>query len=138
MSKEQDLQSKYMEFQMLQQSIAQSQQKKVVIQNQIIEFSSLKESLENLQRSKKDSSMYSSLGAGVYVKAELKETEKVLVNIGSNIALERSVEESKKLVDKQVKELMNLQSKLDKELEEDIEKANLLNKELVESSSKKN
>ncbi len=132
-----DLQKKYLEYQFLQRVINQMHQKKAIIQNQINEFSGLMENLDNIKKSKKDSSMYAAIGSGVFVKAELKETNNVLVNIGSNVVIERSNEDSKKLVDNQLKELSNLSKKIDKEIESSIERSNVLEKELSELNDKK-
>ncbi len=133
---EEKLKEKYMEFQMLEQSLAQLNQRKATIENQINEFSALQESLDNLKNSENNSPMYSPLGSGVFIKSELKDTKNVLVNIGSNIAVERSIEESKKLVDKQMSELKEIISKLEKEINDGLKKGNELNTELAKLAPK--
>lgn len=131
-----NLQEKYLEYQVLQQTLNQLYQKKSIIQNQINEFSNLKDNLDSLKKSNKNSPMYAAFGSGVFAKAELKETDTVLVNIGSNIAIERSVEDSKKLVDAQVQELSSLLKQIDKNIEENIERTGVLGKKLSEAQNK--
>ena len=53
MSDENKLKEKYMEFQMLEQSLAQLNQRKSTIENQINEFLALQESLDSLKKSTK-------------------------------------------------------------------------------------
>ena len=138
MTEENKLREKYMEFQMLEQSINQLHQKKQNLENQMNEFEALKESLKDIKNSKKDSPMYSPLGSGVFIKSEIKDTENVMVNIGSNIIVERTIEESKNLIGEQIKELGKMLMTLEKEIEEGMVKSNKLNSELAEISQKGN
>ena len=131
-----DSQKTYLEYQFLQQAIAQMHQKKAIIQNQMSEFFGLMENLESLKNSKKDSQIYAAIGSGVFVRAELKEKDNVLVNIGSNVALERSVQDAKKLVANQLDELKSLLKQLDADIEENIRHTNFLGKKLSEAQVK--
>jgi prefoldin alpha subunit len=99
-----------------------------------MEFNTLKESLDDLKNSKKDTKMFSPLGSGVFIKSEIKDTENVLVNIGSNVAIERPIPESKKLVENQIKELSTFLKTMESDLEEKMKQANKLNSELAELS----
>jgi len=136
MSEETKLKEKYMEFQMLEQSLAHLNQKKASIENQMNEFVSLQESLDSLKNSKDNSPMFSPLGSGVFIKSELKDSKNVLVNIGSNIAIERTVEDSKELVEKQMTELRGILIKLESEIGKGLEKGNALSAELAKLSQK--
>ena len=136
MSEETKLKEKYMEFQMLEQSLAHLNQKKASIENQMNEFVSLQESLDSLKNSKDHSPMFSPLGSGVFIKSELKDSKNVLVNIGSNIAIERTVEDSKELVEKQMTELRGILIKLESEIGKGLEKGNALSAELAKLSQK--
>lgn len=136
MSDENKLKEKYTEFQMLEQTLSHMNQRKSTIENQLNEFLSLQESLDNLKESDNNSPMYSPLGSGVFIKSEVKDTNNVLVNIGSNIAVERSVEDSKKLIDKQTSELRKILSRLEKEINDGLKKGNELNSELAKLSKK--
>ncbi len=136
MSEETKLKEKYAEFQMLEQSLAQLNQRKVAIENQMNEFISLQESLDSLKKSKKNSPMYSPLGSGVFIKSEIKDSQNVLVNIGSNIAIERSVEDSKELVENQMTELKGILIKLESEIGKGLKKGNELSTELAKLSQK--
>ncbi len=136
MSEEIQVKEKYMEFQMLEQSLRQLEQKKSTVENQINDFISLNESLDGLKSSENNSPMFSPIGSGVFIKSEVKDTEDVLVNIGSNIAIERSIEESKKLVDFQISELNSMLVKINEEISKGLEKGSKLNAEIAKLSQK--
>jgi prefoldin alpha subunit len=138
MTEETQLKEKYLELQMLDQSLNQLNQKRQTLENQMNEFEALKESLKDIKNSKKDSPMHSPLGSGVFIKSEIKDTDNVLVNIGSNIVIERTIEDSTKLVEEQIKELDKMLKQLEKEMEEGVTKSNKLNSELAELSQKGN
>ncbi|MBT6402632.1 prefoldin subunit alpha [Candidatus Woesearchaeota archaeon] len=121
---------------MLEQSLAHLNQKKASIENQMNEFVSLQESLDSLKNSKDNSPMFSPLGSGVFIKSELKDSKNVLVNIGSNIAIERTVDDSKELVEKQMTELRGILIKLESEIGKGLEKGNALSAELAKLSQK--
>ena len=136
MTDETILRNKYMEFQMLEQAINHLQQKKVTVEKQMVEFTSLKENLESILKTKVGSSMNTPIGSGIFLKSELKDNTSVLVNIGSNVVIEKPIKESSELVDKQLVELNKILTQLDGEIEESYQKLNTLNNELAEFSTK--
>ena len=136
MTEEIKLREKYMELQMFEQSLNHLQQKKQTLEHQMNEFEALKESLKDIKNSKKDSPMYSPLGSGVFIKSEIKDTDNVMVNVGSNVVIERTIEDSKGLVEEQIKELDNMIKQLVKEIKEGMTKSNKLGSELSELSQK--
>tara|TARA_Y100000310_G_scaffold344870_1_gene460141 strand:- start:4999 stop:5448 length:450 start_codon:yes stop_codon:yes gene_type:complete len=136
MTEEIQLREKYMELQMLEQSLNQLNQKKQTLENQMNEFEALKENLKDIKNSKKDSPMYSPLGSGVFIKSEIKDTDNVMVNVGSNVVIERTIEDSKGLVGEQIKELDKMLKQLEKEIKEGMKKSNKLGSELSELSQK--
>ncbi len=129
------MQAKYMEFQMIQQSMQQLQQRKQIIENQMTEFTTLIETLDGLKGAKKASPIFAPLGSGVFAKATLEENDNVLVNIGSGIAIERDIATSKELVKKQLVELQDLAKQLDAEVKEGIEKGTKLSAELSKAAA---
>ncbi|MDP3916966.1 MAG: prefoldin subunit alpha [Nanoarchaeota archaeon] len=132
---EEKLREKYMELQMFEQAMQQIQQRKAILENQKTEFLALKENLEGISKLKKDSPMYSSVGSGVFIKSELKDPDNVLVNIGSGIALEKTVPESIRLVENQISELNKIEKHIEKELEDYSKKGAILNEEMAKLSA---
>lgn len=136
MKKSEDLQDKYIEFQLINQQIAQLQQQILSLSTQLIELKSLKDNLENFKKLKKGTESLVPLGANIFTKMELKENEEVIVNVGSNVLVKKSVPESQKIIDKQLKELESLIEQFQDNLEKIASRAQELQKDLIKATEK--
>ncbi|MDO8555758.1 MAG: prefoldin subunit alpha, partial [Nanoarchaeota archaeon] len=63
-----DVQKKYLEFQIIQQQMQQMQQQQSLVNNQIAQLSSLRDALESLSTTPANREILVPLGAGVFVK----------------------------------------------------------------------
>ncbi|UCC58839.1 MAG: prefoldin subunit alpha [Candidatus Bathyarchaeum sp.] len=61
--------------------------------------------LEGLEKEKKDAQIFVPIGAGSYVKARLETAKKVVVGIGADVAVEKTVKETKEMLDARIVEL---------------------------------
>jgi len=121
----------------LQLSRIQEEAKKLeeqlnIINNQIKEFEILKESLDNIDKTKNENFL-ASLGKGVFIETKINNKE-LFVNVGNNIVLKKNVKETNEIIDKQIKEL----NKIKEEIEKSIENLNIELQFLVEEAQKKN
>jgi prefoldin alpha subunit len=98
----------------LQQEAERIGQENQNVERQINELRILKINLESFAESKNENALVS-LGNGIYTKAELK-GRGLWVNIGSNTVVKKSVQETGKLIDEQVKKLENFKEQLCKEM----------------------
>ena len=78
MEPNQQNQKKYLELQILTQQINQLQQYLTTIESNVLELNSLKESINQISKTKKSSEILTPLGKEIFVKTELKENKKVL------------------------------------------------------------
>ena len=129
MTKE-ELSQKYLEFQLLNQQIQQAQQQLQLLTKQITELKTLSKNLQELSKSKKDSEMYTNLGVGVNIKSKLTDIKKLLVNVGAGILVQKTPEETIKIVDKQAIELDKFCIELDKNAQILVERAENLKLEI--------
>ncbi len=102
---DQEIQQKYMELQMLTAQLKQAQQQIEMFTQQIAEMGKVKESLEEISASKAGTDILSPLGAGIFVKAKLESAEEVVMNVGGEIAVNKSFKEAIEMVDSQVAEM---------------------------------
>lgn len=109
---EMTVQQAYVELQTLSQNIKQTQEQIQQISMQIEELGSTQQALEDLPESKLDSELLVPLSAGIFVKAGLKANDKIVLNVGAGTAVEKSIEETKELVDKQKMELATVRDQL--------------------------
>ena len=61
--------------------------------------------LEGLKKEKKGTQLFVPIGGGSYVKATIETTKKVVVGIGADVAVERSLKEAKVELEARIAEL---------------------------------
>ena len=61
--------------------------------------------LEGLEKEKKGAQLFVPVGGGSYVKAKLETTKKVVVGIGADVAVEKSLKDAKEELNKRITEL---------------------------------
>lgn len=104
MSDEPNWKEKYTEMKMLHQHIEQlGEQVQQLAQNRA-EIEHSKEALQDLKGSGKGE-LFAPIANGIFIKTELRDTEKLLVNVGSDVVVEKSVDEVVGLLSKQQDEV---------------------------------
>lgn len=68
--------------------------------------------LEGLENEKKDAQLFVPIGGGSYVKAKLETSKKVVVGIGADVAVERTVKEAKEELETRIAELQKTREAL--------------------------
>jgi prefoldin alpha subunit len=112
--------AKMLEYQLLSQQFGQLQQQLQMLSQQFEELETLSTDLTSL-KGQKDAKTFSSLGGGIFVETEIKESDSVLLSVGSNILVKKDKEEAIKIINKQKEEL----NKIKAHLENEINKLNL-------------
>lgn len=110
--KSQELQQKYMQLQMFNQQLQQLQQQLEAIQHQAMEIQTILLALDDIAKTEVGKEILVPLSSGIFVKAEIKDNKMLRVNVGSNTVVEKTVQETKALLDRQIIEL----DKLNKDL----------------------
>ncbi|MBO3839731.1 MAG: prefoldin subunit alpha [Thermoproteota archaeon] len=75
-----------------------------------------KSALEDISKAGEGVELFIDIGGGVYGKALLKDTNRFLVNAGSGILIERSLEETLKLVEKRINDLNNARGSIESQM----------------------
>jgi prefoldin alpha subunit len=78
--------------------------------------------LEGLEKEKKDAELFVPIGGGSYVKARLETSKKVIVGIGADVAVEKSVKETKEELQARIAELEKTRDALGQQFNQVIEK----------------
>ncbi len=112
-----ELNEKYFELQILEQQLKQVNQQLLGLDNQLLELQRIKDNLDDIASTKKDTEMLVALGGGVFSKAELKDSSKVLMNVGSNVVIEKDIASSKEVVDHQIGQLNEVIKQLEQEFQ---------------------
>jgi prefoldin alpha subunit len=75
-----------------------------------------KSALEDISKAGEGVELFIDIGGGVYGKALLKDTNRFLVNAGSGILIERSLEEALRLVEKRINDLNNARGSIESQM----------------------
>jgi len=121
-------QERILEFYSLNQKVKQIQEQLELLKDHVKELMVLEESIKELNKGKKQ--IYMPLGGGVFVEAEVKNNKSLLVNVGSNVLLNKTPKDANELVQKQQKEIFQAIASLDSELKESIKELKILQKEI--------
>ncbi len=130
MTNEELAKQKYMEIQLTLQQIKQLNQHLELLQQQFLETMRLNESLADLEKTKRGSKMFASLGAGVFVEAELKNNERVLMNVGADTTVLKATGEARQILAKQVAEIQQLSDRIVHDIQQLQQKSDVLQQEL--------
>lgn len=125
----QKLQEKYMELQMVSMHMRQYQQQADAIEQQCNELDAVHKALDDLNRSQPDEG-FVTVTPGVMVKAKVEKTDRVVVNVGSGVFVEKSTAATRDDIAAQSAELRHVQQELALQFEKLAEKAQKVEKEL--------
>jgi len=78
--------------------------------------------LEGLEKEKKDAQLFVPIGGGSYIKATLESADKVIVGIGADVAVERTMKEAKENLENRIAELEKTRTTLGQQFAQVVEK----------------
>ena len=116
-NKEKQAQEIYMEYQMLDQHIKKMQAQLEAITNQLMEAASTSSAIDELDKIKAGKEIFVPISSGIFVKAEIKDTSDLLVNVGAGAVVQKNRESAKKLVEAQMEEMKKIHERMVSELE---------------------
>ena len=96
---------KYEQLQLLDQQIQHTQQQLERIDQQIAKLSELKRNLDQIKKSNGDEELFIPVGPGIFVRAQLQKSDSVLLNVGADVCVEKSFDETKTYIDSQIKDI---------------------------------
>jgi len=110
-----DEERKMFEQQLMQQQIVEFENQLAQLESKKLELQIVYEAISEVNKAK-GSEMVAPVGPGVFARAKISDDEKLLVNIGANILLEKTPEEAQELVAKQMDEIDNIKKEMENEL----------------------
>lgn len=128
--KQQQLQQKYMEYQMLEQQIKQMQEHAQKLEQQTAEIHAVKQSLEDMEKSEAGKEVLVPVSGGIFFRAELKDGKNFLVNVGSGVVVEKDAASTRELIENQEKEMERFKDQLMEQLVESMIRHNSMEEEL--------
>jgi prefoldin alpha subunit len=92
--------------------------------------------LEGLEKENKNTQLFVPIGGGSYVKARLETAKKVIVGIGADVAVEKSVKETKEELQTRIAELEKTKDSLGQQFNQVAEKIQENRRQLESISTK--
>jgi len=106
----------YMEYQMLDQHIKKMQAQLEAITNQLMEAASTNSAIDELEKIKNGMEIFVPISSGIFVKAAIKDTSDLLVNVGAGAVVQKGRASAKKLVQAQIEEMKKIHERMVSEL----------------------
>ncbi|MFW6014351.1 MAG: prefoldin subunit alpha [Candidatus Nanoarchaeia archaeon] len=100
-----ELQQKYVEYQTYEEHLKDLQKQLQQVDENILEINYIKNSLDEFSQIKEGKEILCPLSSGIFVKANIRKTHEFFVNVGSNVVVGKDLEETKKLMESQEKEI---------------------------------
>lgn len=113
---EQKSQENLYKLSLFQQQMQQLQQQLEAIERAINDMTSLSYEIDELEN-KENSKIFALIGRGIYAKGKLT-SNKLLVDLGEGNLVNKSVSETKEIINKQIQKLKQAKQEINKSLEE--------------------
>lgn len=103
-----EMQTLYMELQMLDQQIKATMEQIQMLDSQDKEIILINQNLEDLKNMKAGKEVLIPINNGIFIKGEVKETDKMIISIGAGVAVEKTIPETKIMLDGQLAEVKKI------------------------------
>ncbi|MFH1182314.1 MAG: prefoldin subunit alpha [Candidatus Woesearchaeota archaeon] len=131
---EDQLKEKYLALQMLAGKMKQIEAQVQAVSERLAQIREVEDSLDELKAAKAGSEALVPVSEGIFVKAAIKDTASLIVNVGSGVCVEKTPEQTKELLNQRVSELAAHRTQLIAELEMQAMQADKLETELSKLS----
>jgi prefoldin alpha subunit len=105
MAEDDQIQQKYMQFKALQQQLQQIQEYQEALHTQQQELENSINGIRELAKVTVETEILAPIANGIFVKTKLKDNQQLIVNVGANVTVEKSLPEVINLLEQQNKEL---------------------------------
>ncbi len=129
-SKDEQMKEKYAEFRMAMAQIKQVQEQLQALDEKKQELEEAEAGVSQLKGAGKGTKMLAPVTNGIFIKTTLENADEVIVNVGSNVCVKKTVEEAGKILKEKQHELISYQELMLEELNKLTDNANRLEREL--------
>jgi len=118
----------------LQLILLDNQLKKIEEQYRILDehITNIYLTRQNLDKIKKANEIFAGVAEGIFIKANITDKQKVLVNVGKGIVIETTIEEAKRILDARMENLAMIKVMLSKEAEKILNEIETMEKTIKE------
>lgn len=123
-----------MNFQVLQQQAEQMNKYLEELEQKRQEFEQTKESLKEFEKTPVETQTMIPVASGIFAQGKITENKELIVNVGANILVKKNIPQTVDLIDEQVKEIEQAQTKITQDIQKINLEINSLFKELQDLS----
>ena len=105
MVNEEQMKEKYMQFQAIQQQLEQVNEHLETLTQQNAEVDISINAIKEIGKTEQDNEILAPVANGIFIKAKLLDNKKLVVNVGSDTTVEKTVDEVVKLLEEQRKQM---------------------------------
>jgi prefoldin alpha subunit len=114
---EEELQAKYLQYQLFKQQLNALAEKKALVDEQMRELNMTIDTLHSFETISKGDEIWSTLGSGSFVKSDIKDIESVMIAVGAGVVIKEKKERAIEILQGRMEELTKLQGDLLLEVE---------------------
>ncbi len=114
--KDDALKDKYAELRIASVQIKQLQQQIEALEEKRQELAAAMSSLDELKNAQKKTAMLAPITEGIFASATLDNNDELIVNVGGNVCVKKTVEEAKGMLKKKLQEISGYQESMLEEL----------------------
>ncbi|MEA2004389.1 MAG: prefoldin subunit alpha [archaeon] len=114
---EQELQSKLMEIEIIKQQLGQMDQQKAQINARMMDAQAAAQTIADMKDTDGAIDVLVPVGGGMFTKASVSDAKKLIVHVGADIAVEKSLPEAKALMDEMKSGYEKMFSDIDKDIQ---------------------
>lgn len=109
---EEELKRKYVHLQLLHQQAVQLHKQVQAFEAQLGELDNVRNALAEISHAEIGRELFAPLSGGIFIKAELKDNQDLLVNVGGNTCVKKTVPDTIKMIDDQINEITDYKEQI--------------------------
>jgi prefoldin alpha subunit len=110
------------EYELYRNQLEMHQQNLSLIDNSLRELRIVSKSLDEIKGTKKNSDIFVPIGPDSFIKAKITDPENVIVGIGADVAVKKTIEDAKKDIESRITELEKVKADNASNLEQVVSK----------------
>jgi len=115
-STEEQIRQAYVEVKVLESYAEEIRARLQVVLSTATELQTTKTAVEELSKTAVDTPILINLGGGVYGMAKLADSNKILIDVGTGVVVEKTVESSLEIINKRLEDLEKVRASLESQL----------------------
>ncbi len=121
---EKELQEHLVLYQLLQATFEQLEKQMMAVQKKLVELEATKIAISEIDGVEKENDILLPIGTGVYGHGKIAHSDKVLVNVGANVLINKKPDDAGKFIENRKREIMHAAVKVETDMKQIVEKMN--------------